>query len=140
VAETEDGKILLHDFGGCALDEICDALGIKPSDLFPDSDLNPSQRRTLPPRPKRLDWRQFANAVQHLSDTMYLRSERIFSEAHGLTPSQWTDSELDSAMRVIAKAYYFREQSERLADFAVAYRAKHLAEEYNNAHRSPTAA
>ena len=88
----------------------------------------------------RFDWRKFANAVEHLSDTMYLRSERIFSAGYGLTPSQWTDSELDAAMRVIAKAFYYREQSERLADFAVAYRAKHLTEEQSNARRRSKAA
>jgi hypothetical protein len=31
-----NGNILLHDFGGSSVDEICNAIGIELSDLFPD--------------------------------------------------------------------------------------------------------
>lgn len=37
VRATEDGRILLHCFGGCSVHEITSALGIDVSDLFPDS-------------------------------------------------------------------------------------------------------
>jgi len=32
-----NGNILLHDFGGSSVDEICNAIGIELSDLFPDN-------------------------------------------------------------------------------------------------------
>ena len=135
VSEAEDGKILVHCFAGCSIEPICETIGIEVAQLFYDSDLTLSQRQALPPLPKRFDWRQFANAVQHLSDTFFLRGERIFHTAQGLNPSEWGEADLDQAMAVIAKAQYFREQSECLADLAVAYRAKHLTEEQSNAHR-----
>lgn len=31
-------NVLLHDFGGSSVEEICSAIGIEVSDLFPDSD------------------------------------------------------------------------------------------------------
>ena len=37
IREGTDGKILLKCFAGCTLEQICSALGIKQSDLFPDS-------------------------------------------------------------------------------------------------------
>ncbi|HEX6993728.1 MAG TPA: DNA primase [Gammaproteobacteria bacterium] len=36
VRETDDGTILLHDFGGCDAVSVCRALGIEYRDLFPD--------------------------------------------------------------------------------------------------------
>lgn len=36
IRETEDGKILLHDFAGCSASDVVAALGLSLSDLFPD--------------------------------------------------------------------------------------------------------
>ena len=36
IKEVEEGKILLHCFGGCGVDEIVGALGLSLSDLMPD--------------------------------------------------------------------------------------------------------
>lgn len=33
---TADGTILMHDFGGCSIDDICGAIGIETYDLFPE--------------------------------------------------------------------------------------------------------
>ncbi len=35
IRETQDGKVLLHCFAGCSVQEICAALGIDMADLFP---------------------------------------------------------------------------------------------------------
>ncbi len=35
IRELDDGRILLHDFGGCGTDEVLAALGLTMSDLFP---------------------------------------------------------------------------------------------------------
>ena len=34
VRETQDGKILLHCFAGCTVQDVCDALGVRVSALF----------------------------------------------------------------------------------------------------------
>jgi hypothetical protein len=36
VRETDDGVILLHDFGGCSVPEILGALGMDVAELFPE--------------------------------------------------------------------------------------------------------
>ena len=36
VKELQDGRILIHDFGGCGTDAILGALGIAMTDLFPE--------------------------------------------------------------------------------------------------------
>lgn len=36
IARGDDGRVLLHCFGGCDVYEICSALGIELADLFPD--------------------------------------------------------------------------------------------------------
>ena len=35
VAELEDGRVLMHCFGGCAIEEVLAALGLTFGDLFP---------------------------------------------------------------------------------------------------------
>lgn len=34
IRECDDGRILMHDFGGCDIGAICDAIGVSVSDLF----------------------------------------------------------------------------------------------------------
>ena len=50
VRELDDGKILLHDFGGCDNDAILAAVGLTMSDLFPDSCHLPAIRSRIPAR------------------------------------------------------------------------------------------
>jgi len=44
ISEGNDGRVLLHCFAGCTLNEIVDAMGIKISDLFPDGVSKDSDR------------------------------------------------------------------------------------------------
>jgi hypothetical protein len=36
IRELDDGRVLLHDFGGCGTDEVLAGLGLTMADLFPD--------------------------------------------------------------------------------------------------------
>jgi hypothetical protein len=36
VRELDDGRVLLHDFGGCHVTDVLAALGLEMGDLFPD--------------------------------------------------------------------------------------------------------
>lgn len=40
IRQTEDGRILLHCFGGCSVHSVVGALGMELSDLFPDKGEN----------------------------------------------------------------------------------------------------
>lgn len=35
IRELEDGRVLIHDFAGCHVDEVLSAIGMSVSDLFP---------------------------------------------------------------------------------------------------------
>lgn len=50
VRELDDGRVLLHCFAGCAVDEILGALGMGFDALFPDKrdDYSPALRRPFP--------------------------------------------------------------------------------------------
>lgn len=51
VRELEDGRVLVHCFGGCAVDQILGALGLDFDALFPDKlpkDNYPRERRPFP--------------------------------------------------------------------------------------------
>lgn len=45
ITETADGKVLMHCFSGCAVEDIVAALGLEMTDLFPPSDLDSSVRK-----------------------------------------------------------------------------------------------
>jgi hypothetical protein len=36
ITETDDGKVLVHDFGGCSVYDVLASVGMKVDDLFPD--------------------------------------------------------------------------------------------------------
>jgi len=36
IRECDDGRVLIHDFGGCDTDDVLAALGLTTSDLFPE--------------------------------------------------------------------------------------------------------
>lgn len=37
IKEADSGKVLIHCFAGCHYADVLDAVGLRPSDLFPDS-------------------------------------------------------------------------------------------------------
>lgn len=45
ISETGDGRVLVHDFGGCSPAEVLDAIGMEFSDLFPERDPDDAGRR-----------------------------------------------------------------------------------------------
>jgi hypothetical protein len=49
IAELPDGRILVHDFGGCGVGDVLDSLGLSLSDLYPErlSDHLPAQRNRV---------------------------------------------------------------------------------------------
>ncbi|MBX3704611.1 MAG: hypothetical protein KF822_12620 [Steroidobacteraceae bacterium] len=45
ISETADGRVLIHDFGGCSPAEVLAALGMDFADLFPERDPDDVGRR-----------------------------------------------------------------------------------------------
>ena len=102
IREGERG-LLLRCWSGCSLDEICSALGIRKCELFYDHGMTSAQRRKLPPRPRRFNWRTLSSAFEFGSEHHWLRAESIFKEARKLDVSALNDEELDQAWRASSK-------------------------------------
>ena len=47
VSEADDGRVLVHCFGGCSTADVLDAVGLELKDLFPDSGLSASQKKAF---------------------------------------------------------------------------------------------
>lgn len=63
VRELEDGRLLIHDFGGCATGEVVAAVGMTLSDLFPTGGRRRAHHREGLDRPLRLQ--DVARALSH---------------------------------------------------------------------------
>jgi hypothetical protein len=49
VRELDDGRVLVHDFGGCAVVNVLAAVGLELGDLFPDRAIDHRVRRERDP-------------------------------------------------------------------------------------------
>lgn len=50
IREIEDGRILLHDFAGCSVEDVLSAVGLNMADLFPEREIQHGklERRPFP--------------------------------------------------------------------------------------------
>ena len=51
VRELDDGTVLIHDFGGCSVEDVVGAVGLTLTDLYPERDLTPGAGRKPERRP-----------------------------------------------------------------------------------------
>ena len=49
IRELDDGRLLLHDFGGCAVEDVLSAVGLKFDDLYPERAVDRHVRRDRRP-------------------------------------------------------------------------------------------
>jgi len=132
-----DDRILLHDFGGASVEEICRALGIRVADLFYGSRSNSRThaRVSRPPvQPTRIEWRGRSHKILWFAEERWFRSERIFAAAKGKNISDWTGDDLDNAWAFVYSAFCDSEEAEWLEDLAVNLRDLGIqSERANNA-------
>lgn len=124
-----DGKIMVHCFAGCSVAETCEALGIELKDLFFDSGLSTEQRRALPPRPKRVDWRRYSSNLEFASEHHWLRADAIFTAARNFDVSVLDPESLDAAWECLAIGFNSLQASENLGRAACGVRVKGLLDE-----------
>src|SRR6185369_9562485 len=101
-----DKGVLLKCFAGCRLEEICQALSLRPSDLFFDAlDSNPQQRRTSAKRRERTRQAREQHALQQGALIDALREADYFVRSrHGLDISPWSHARLDAELNALADA------------------------------------
>lgn len=75
IRETDDGRILLHDFAGCEASAVLRALGLKFSDLYPKPLAHhlPSVRRGYSAR-------ELLEVIGHEADVIWILLEQIPSD------------------------------------------------------------
>lgn len=106
VQEGDDGRILVHDFGGCRVDEICTALGLRLTDLFPEQGHAPhqwreSQRRRDAERARQARERRGAG----LCADVLREAERVIRAARGMDIRTLSDAQLDGVLNTIGDAF-----------------------------------
>lgn len=80
IAEGDDGRVLIHDFAGCAIADVLGAVGLSLVDLFPQH-----ERRDLSPMERR-QRREYAQAAQvrAVLNVLGLESKIVSIAAHDL--------------------------------------------------------
>jgi len=82
IAETKDGRILLHCFAGCGASDIVAALGLSLSDLFPDGVVGEYRgfetvKRDIADSKKKKDDIFKAKAILMVAEAMRENGERL---------------------------------------------------------------
>ncbi len=116
IKEGERG-VLLKCWAGCDLAEVCQAMGLRISDLFDDAPLS-RQARSIPKPPRRPDRQQIAFQFELRGIVLQERAERTLAAAGGLDTSEWSDADFDMAMATVTRAYENLAHAHRLFDIA----------------------
>jgi len=106
ISAGTDGRILVHCFAGCSIQEICDALGLQVRDLFPTQSANPRVIRDA--RRKReldRDKRRRKSAYQGVRIDLLRESEGLIQAARGIDISAWDPERLNQELNRLAAAY-----------------------------------
>lgn len=126
IREGDDGRLLVHCFAGCTIEEITGALGLRVADLFMDAPASGEARRM--PRAARIDRTALVFRYEMVALDLRLRSERVLSEAAGLDTALWSDEERDLAMKAVGRAYADQERAALFEGVADHLRAKDVAQ------------
>ena len=125
-------------WAGCSREDIYAAMGIEKRHLFYD-DVYCTNKRTIQGQgqdKKHSDnWRRQSTDLQYLFDALFLRAERILSQARGIDISSWSDHDVTRVSGPIAQALNERAESDQLADMAFGIRDRGLSEEQENERR-----
>lgn len=108
ISEGDKG-LLLKCWANCTVDEICDALGIKPKDLFYDSRIDPHALRITQQRRVR---KQKDLEVIGVTIDACKQAEDFIETRRGLDISGWGDQRLDDELIMLAGAYAILESEE----------------------------
>ena len=111
--EGDDGRILLHDFGGCRVEHICAALGLRLTDLFPERDPDPHQwRETQWRRAAARTQRTRALTAEGLHIDVRREADNLIRAARGLDINTLSEAQLHTVLNRLADAYRVLEREQ----------------------------
>ena len=124
-------KKVFHCFScgaGGGWKNLADQLGLSVKDL-PANERNPIGDTPVPFLRGRADWRKFSKQMGVAIDAHSINGLKVLGAAKGRNISEWTDSDLSAAMRVVSFAYHDLDVAEYLETELVDYRATKLEQE-----------
>ncbi len=137
-----DGRILVYCFAGCTTEAVCSALNIDVSDLFVEtkSDMKKSGK-TLKQNSKAAVFlnyhtsrmlKNYAHQILNLADGFYWHAEAVLSAAKRKDISNWSETDLENAWEVVARAHQKMKLVHALEDLAFDLRRAALTLEGKN--------
>jgi len=103
IREGDDGRLLVHCFAGCSIDEITSALGMRVSDLFTDARAPEDKRRM--PRSARIDRGALAFRYEMAALDRRLRAEHVLTATRNCDSAALTDETRERLMLAVESAY-----------------------------------
>lgn len=91
IREADDGKVLVQCFAGCTVEEICAALGIEVSDLFPKT-----EKYHVPPQRVRMALTDAFHCLQYEATVVAIAADML---ANGKALSEVEHERLRAAVR-----------------------------------------
>ncbi len=124
---------LLKCWSGCDLAEICQAMGLRISDLFNDAPLPHDQRPT--PKPVRADRCARAFEFDLVALDLRLRADRVMEVGQRFNVATLSNEDLDRALDLVAQAYADIERAEMLEQVADDLRERDVTERISREQR-----
>lgn len=110
VKEGDEGRIVLNCLAGCRIGDICHALGLELSDLFPDRPVPGTPRPRLAPVRRAPHEVAFAFDL-HALDLRQAADKILMVAAKCDDCDTWTDDDRHLAMNAVAKAYAYQSRA-----------------------------
>jgi hypothetical protein len=106
IRRGEDGRILVHDFGGCSVQTICQAVGVHLKELFGDAvSTREAVRDAQRQREAARRQRERENRLKDREADARREAARLIQSAQGIDISTWSEKRLDAALNTLADAY-----------------------------------
>ena len=110
VSEGDRG-LLIRCWAGCELSAICEAIGVKPKDLFYDAG-GPVDRDAIRRNQNRRRAAQARKRASGKRADAFREAETVIRAATNLDISEWSDEQLDAAMNAVCDARALLEREE----------------------------
>jgi hypothetical protein len=104
IRQVEDGRVLIHCFGGCEPLEILKVCGLEMVDLMPERithNVSPAERKKWREAATMRDWEKARSTIQHEARVVWVAGKQI---KDGKALNDVDDHRLDKALDRIADA------------------------------------
>jgi len=109
----DDGRILVHCYAGCSVQEICDGLGIRLRDLFPAQKSDPGVRKKQRRQEREREQERRRRHLEGFRIDLLRDAMNLIHAARGIDISGWSSDRLDHELDRLACAHTLLEKESR---------------------------